>query len=50
MNSTYGAFAVALVAVATIAVGAFGLRISRTTSDSPEQLELDRGSWQPEGT
>jgi cation/acetate symporter len=33
MNPTYGAIAVALVAVATVAVGAFGLRISRTTSD-----------------
>jgi cation/acetate symporter len=33
VNPTYGAFAVALVAVATIAVGTFGLRISRTTSD-----------------
>ena len=33
MNPTYGAIAVALVAVATIAVSAFGLRISRTTSD-----------------
>jgi cation/acetate symporter len=33
MNPTYGAVAVALVAMATVAVGAFGLRISRTTSD-----------------
>src|SRR5919106_6333645 len=33
MNPTYGAIAVVLVATATIAIGAFGLRISRTTSD-----------------
>jgi cation/acetate symporter len=33
MNPTYGSVAVIVVAVATIAVGAFGLRISRTTSD-----------------
>lgn len=33
MNSTYAIPAVALVVVATVLVGAFGLRISRTTSD-----------------
>lgn len=33
MNSAYAVTAVALVAVATVLVGAFGLRISRTTSD-----------------
>ncbi|MET7476539.1 cation acetate symporter [Streptomyces sp. NPDC005648] len=33
MNSTYAVPAVALVVVATVLVGAFGLRISRTTSD-----------------
>ncbi len=33
MNPAYGVAAVALVAVATVAIGAFGLRISRTTSD-----------------
>ncbi|MGI9084603.1 MAG: cation acetate symporter [Aeromicrobium sp.] len=33
MNATYGLAAIALVAIATIGVGAFGLRISRTTSD-----------------
>ncbi|CAL9586437.1 Cation_acetate symporter ActP [Streptomyces sp. enrichment culture] len=33
MNSGYAVTAVALVAVATVLVGAFGLRISRTTSD-----------------
>ncbi|KQV74432.1 transporter [Aeromicrobium sp. Root344] len=33
MNSTYGVVAVALVAVATLGIGAFGLRMSRTTSD-----------------
>ena len=33
MNASYGVFAVAAVAVATIAIGAFGLRFSRTTSD-----------------
>ena len=33
MNSTYAVPAVALVALATVLVGAFGLRISRTTSD-----------------
>ncbi|QGG40173.1 cation acetate symporter [Aeromicrobium yanjiei] len=33
MSSTYGIVAVALVAVATLAIGAFGLRVSRTTSD-----------------
>ncbi|NRQ49320.1 sodium/solute symporter [Aeromicrobium stalagmiti] len=33
MNTTYGVIAVALVAVATLGIGAFGLRFSRTTSD-----------------
>ncbi|KAA1396062.1 cation acetate symporter [Aeromicrobium ginsengisoli] len=33
MNSTYGVVAVALVAIATLGIGAFGLRMSRTTSD-----------------
>jgi cation/acetate symporter len=33
MNSTYGIVAVTLVAVATLGIGAFGLRMSRTTSD-----------------
>jgi len=33
VNSTYAVPAVALVALATVLVGAFGLRISRTTSD-----------------
>ncbi|MFI1420357.1 cation acetate symporter [Streptomyces sp. NPDC020731] len=33
MNSTYAVPAVALVVLATVLVGAFGLRISRTTSD-----------------
>ena len=33
MNSSYAVTAVALVVVATVLVGAFGLRISRTTSD-----------------
>ncbi|MFF7952274.1 sodium/solute symporter [Streptomyces griseorubiginosus] len=33
MNSSYSVPAVALVVVATVLVGAFGLRISRTTSD-----------------
>ena len=33
MNPTFGLVAVALVAVATVAIGAFGLRVSRTTSD-----------------
>lgn len=33
MNSTYAIPAVALVVVSTVLVGAFGLRISRTTSD-----------------
>ncbi|MEU6531346.1 cation acetate symporter [Streptomyces sp. NPDC046928] len=33
MNSSYAVPAVALVALATVLVGAFGLRISRTTSD-----------------
>lgn len=33
MNSTFAVPAVALVVVATVLVGAFGLRISRTTSD-----------------
>ncbi len=33
MNSTYGIIAISLVALATIGIGAFGLRVSRTTSD-----------------
>lgn len=33
MNTTYGIVAVALVAVTTLGIGAFGLRFSRTTSD-----------------
>ncbi|MDT0400879.1 sodium/solute symporter [Streptomyces edwardsiae] len=33
MNSAYAVTAVALVALATVLVGAFGLRVSRTTSD-----------------
>jgi Na+(H+)/acetate symporter ActP len=33
MNATYGVVAVALVAMATLGIGAFGLRMSRTTSD-----------------
>ena len=33
MNATYGVVAVALVSIATLTIGAFGLRISRTTSD-----------------
>lgn len=33
MNSAYGVVAVALVAIATLGIGAFGLRMSRTTSD-----------------
>ncbi len=33
MSSAYGIAAVALVAVATLGIGAFGLRFSRTTSD-----------------
>ncbi len=33
MNQTYTVPAVAVVVVATVVVGAFGLRISRTTSD-----------------
>ena len=33
MNSTYGIVAVAIVALVTVVIGAFGLRISRTTSD-----------------
>lgn len=33
MNTTYGVVAVTLVAVATLVIGAFGLRMSRTTSD-----------------
>ena len=33
MNATYGVVAVALVAIATLGIGAFGLRMSRTTSD-----------------
>ncbi|MBD8607016.1 cation acetate symporter [Aeromicrobium sp. CFBP 8757] len=33
MNTTYGVVAVALVSLATLGIGAFGLRFSRTTSD-----------------
>lgn len=33
MNASYGIFAVTAVAIATVAIGAFGLRFSRTTSD-----------------
>lgn len=33
MSSTYGIVAVALVSLATLGIGAFGLRFSRTTSD-----------------
>ena len=33
MNTTYGVVAIALVSLATLAIGAFGLRMSRTTSD-----------------
>ncbi|WP_456697793.1 sodium/solute symporter [Aeromicrobium sp. P5_D10] len=33
MNSTYGVVAVTLVSLATLGIGAFGLRLSRTTSD-----------------
>lgn len=33
MNSTYGIVAVTLVSLATLGIGAFGLRVSRTTSD-----------------
>ena len=33
VNATYGVVAITLVAIATIGIGAFGLRISRTTSD-----------------
>ena len=33
MNATYGVVAVTLVAIATLGIGAFGLRMSRTTSD-----------------
>ncbi|MQA27234.1 MAG: cation acetate symporter [Micromonosporaceae bacterium] len=33
MNAGYGVAAVVLVAVATVVIGAFGLRVSRTTSD-----------------
>jgi Na+(H+)/acetate symporter ActP len=33
MNATYGIVAVVLVSLATLGIGAFGLRISRTTSD-----------------
>ena len=33
MNSAYGVVAVALVAIATLRIGALGLRMSRTTSD-----------------
>lgn len=33
MSSTYGIVAVTLVSLATLGIGAFGLRVSRTTSD-----------------
>lgn len=33
MNATYGVIAVATVALVTVVIGVFGLRISRTTSD-----------------
>ena len=33
MNATYGVVAVTVVAIATLGIGAFGLRMSRTTSD-----------------
>jgi len=33
VNATYGVVAITLVALATIGIGAFGLRLSRTTSD-----------------
>jgi len=33
VNATYGVVAVVLVSLATLTIGAFGLRISRTTSD-----------------
>lgn len=33
MNTTYGIVAVTLVSLATLGIGAFGLRVSRTTSD-----------------
>jgi Na+(H+)/acetate symporter ActP len=33
VNSTYGVVAVAFVSIATLGIGAFGLRVSRTTSD-----------------
>jgi cation/acetate symporter len=33
VNTTYGVVAVALVSLATLGIGAFGLRMSRTTSD-----------------
>ena len=33
MNATYGVVAVIVVSVATLTIGAFGLRVSRTTSD-----------------
>lgn len=33
MNTAYGVVAVALVSLATLGIGAFGLRVSRTTSD-----------------
>ncbi len=33
MNATYGIVSITLVSLATIGIGAFGLRISRTTSD-----------------
>ena len=33
MNTTYGVIAIATVAIATLIIGAFGLRVSRTTSD-----------------
>ena len=33
MSPTWGIVAVSLVSIATLAIGAFGLRFSRTTSD-----------------
>jgi cation/acetate symporter len=33
VNTTYGVVAVAFVSIATLGIGAFGLRVSRTTSD-----------------
>ena len=33
MNATYGVVAITLVCLVTLGIGAFGLRLSRTTSD-----------------